>query len=111
MISSSSYPYNLQKITLQKGEEIVYTDTMKGEQCLVFLHGLASYMPVWMRNIGHFQEQYRCVALDLPGHGLSSRGAYSYSISFYMEVVYEWLKRLQIKKAIWWGIRWAGRLP
>jgi pimeloyl-ACP methyl ester carboxylesterase len=110
MIPSSSYPYNLQKMTLQRGEEIVYTDTIQGEQCLVFLHGLASYMPVWMRNISYFREQYRCVALDLPGHGLSSRGAYSYSISFYMEVVYEWLKRLQIKKAILVGHSMGGQI-
>ncbi len=107
---ASSYPYHLRKITLQKGEEIVYTDTAQGEQCLVFLHGLASYMPIWMRNISHFEKQYRCLALDLPGHGLSSRGAYSYSISFYTEIVYEWLKRLDIKKAILVGHSMGGQI-
>lgn len=40
---------------------------------LVLLHGNSSSMKIWNEAIDHFQANYRVVAVDFPGHGLSSK--------------------------------------
>jgi pyruvate dehydrogenase E2 component (dihydrolipoamide acetyltransferase) len=49
---------------------------------VVFLHGLGSHAEVWSAVAPTLAaEGRRCVALDLPGHGLSSKGAgFSYDL-------------------------------
>ncbi|RYF86938.1 MAG: alpha/beta hydrolase [Chitinophagaceae bacterium] len=56
-------------LTLENDIEIAFTDEGKGEQTLLFVHGLSSNSLIWRQNIGVFKNHYRCVALDLPGHG------------------------------------------
>ncbi len=38
---------------------------------LVFMHGNSTSMSLWNEAIEHFQAEYRIVAVDFPGHGLS----------------------------------------
>lgn len=40
---------------------------------IVLLHGFASEKDVWLRFIGHLPDGFRVIALDLPGHGDSTR--------------------------------------
>src|SRR5919107_1204705 len=40
---------------------------------LVFVHGLGGSQTTWATVLGNFAENYRVVALDLPGHGASSK--------------------------------------
>lgn len=90
--------------------DVAFTDMGKGEKTLVFVHGLASNLPVWKKNIDFLKEQYRCVALDLPGHGLSTKGDFPYSITFYMETLMELLKRLRVEKPILIGHSMGGQV-
>jgi pimeloyl-ACP methyl ester carboxylesterase len=39
---------------------------------LIFIHGWASSSRMWAREMEAFHSGYRCLALDLPGHGQSS---------------------------------------
>lgn len=90
--------------------DVAFTDMGEGEKTLVFVHGLASNLPVWKKNIEFLKEHYRCVALDLPGHGLSTKGDFPYNISFYMETLMEWLKRLRIENPILIGHSMGGQV-
>lgn len=40
---------------------------------LVLLHGFASEKDVWLRFMRHLPDDYRVVAIDLPGHGDANR--------------------------------------
>jgi pimeloyl-ACP methyl ester carboxylesterase len=42
---------------------------------VLFLHGLGSHAEVWSSVAPILAEGRRCVAVDLPGHGLSSKGS------------------------------------
>ncbi len=47
----------------------------EGDRCLLFIHGLGARADRWRRNLPVLAEQgYRCIALDLPGHGLADKG-------------------------------------
>ena len=45
------YPYPVKKIKLNDGKEIAYMDEGKGDQTILFIHGLGSYAPAWKKNI------------------------------------------------------------
>lgn len=40
---------------------------------IVFLHGIASFKEIWSPVIDELSEQYRCVSIDLLGHGASPK--------------------------------------
>lgn len=110
MIIHSSYPFPVRKIFLDN-IEIAYVDVGKGSACLVFVHGFASYLPVWSKNIQSLQKYYRCIALDLPGHGLSSREAsYPYTISFYADTIQKCLQSLDLEQVVLVGHSMGGQI-
>ncbi|MEM9454829.1 MAG: alpha/beta hydrolase [Myxococcota bacterium] len=84
------YPEPLaQTQTVQVGSvSVAYADQGQGDQTLLLIHGLGSYMPVWTYNVSALARDYRVVAIDLPGYGKSSKdNDYSYSMAFFAEVV------------------------
>lgn len=48
-----------------------YTDTGKGEATLVFLHYFGGSANSWSKVIAELYQQFRCIAIDLPGFGES----------------------------------------
>jgi len=47
----------------------------EGDRVLLFLHGLGARADRWRRNLLPMAAQgYRCIAIDLPGHGLAGKG-------------------------------------
>lgn len=53
------------------GIPVHISDSQKGAQCLVLLHGYLETMYIWNEFIDLMTETYRIIAIDLPGHGLS----------------------------------------
>ena len=82
------YPYNTKTITLPGNCEISYIDEGTGARTLVFIHGLANYALVWKKNIDYLKQYYRCIAIDLPGNGLSDRNEHEFTMDFFAESVY-----------------------
>lgn len=81
-----------------RGIRVAYTDNRrKNSAVLLFIHGLGNYHGVWKWNIGSLQKKYRCIAIDLPGNGLSSRGDHAYDMNFYTIVVEEFINGLELK--------------
>jgi pimeloyl-ACP methyl ester carboxylesterase len=78
-----------------KDINLAYTD--QGDASLpviVFIHGLTESIGSWASNIDELKENFRCIALDLPGHGLSEGGDHPYTPSFYEEIVVGFIKKL-----------------
>ncbi len=61
------------------GVNIHYRDLGEGYP-IVFLHGFTANTRVWAFNVPALRDRFRCVSLDLPGHGKSDKPA---DIDFY----------------------------
>ena len=98
-------------IRLQNDIEIAYLDQgPENGEMIVFIHGLANASMVWQWNTLVLSETLRCISIDLPGNGLSSRGEYSYGMAFYQECVLAFLQALNIQKVTLAGHSMGGQI-
>jgi len=84
-----------------------YIDAGSGE-ILVFLHGFCESRQVWAEFIKPLQQQFRTVALDLPGHGSNTQNNAGYSMAGMADDVKRQLDELEIKKCILIGHSMGG---
>jgi pimeloyl-ACP methyl ester carboxylesterase len=104
------YPFDVKKINIHEGIDIAYCDEGSGDTTLLFIHGLANYLPVWKHQVNFFKKDYRCIALDLPGNGFSSRGELPYTMFFYAECIIKFIEKLELKNAILCGHSMGGQI-
>lgn len=109
-MSELSYPFDTKSLSLSKKIELTYTDQGSGTNTLLFIHGLGSYMPAWQKNIPVLSESYRCIAIDLPGYGKSSKGNHSYDMKFFADVVAEFIQELDLKNVTLVGHSMGGQI-
>ncbi|MEZ4766615.1 MAG: hypothetical protein R3C26_26510 [Calditrichia bacterium] len=62
------------------------------------------------KNIAELRNNYRCIAVDLPGYGKSSKGPYPIGMAFYADVLAQFLVKLISRAPPSPGTRWADRL-
>jgi pimeloyl-ACP methyl ester carboxylesterase len=91
-----NYPYQVNYIALEDVGKIAYIDIGKGEKTILFIHGLGSYSPAWMHNLETLSKEYRCIAIDLPGYGHSEKRKHSGQMTYYAEVIHQFLSQLKI---------------
>lgn len=77
-----NYDEEVEKISIA-AEELAYVETGSGEKTLLFVHGLSSNLEAWSKNISELKQNYKCIAVDLPGYGKSSKKDSIYSLSDY----------------------------
>jgi pyruvate dehydrogenase E2 component (dihydrolipoamide acetyltransferase) len=85
----------------------------RAAQPLVFLHGLGGSLSTWQIVLGGLAEQYRVVALDLPGHGASAKAdpvEVDYSIPGHSAATAESLNILGLKNVIIVGHSLGGAI-
>lgn len=111
MTSTISYPYPVhrQKI-LHDAVDIAYIDEGKGTTTLLFVHGLGHSLLGWSKNIEYLKQYYRCIAIDLPGNGLSSTGEYPYSMHFFAEVISEFIRVKKLQHVYLAGHSMGGQI-
>jgi pimeloyl-ACP methyl ester carboxylesterase len=105
------YGYPTRQLQLDS-TRINYIDQGKGEP-IVMIHGLGGNATHWKRNIGVLSEQFRCIAIDLPGYGGSSvinRAEASAQLDFYAEKIAAMLMQLKAGKAIVMGHSMGGQI-
>jgi pimeloyl-ACP methyl ester carboxylesterase len=105
-----SYSYPIQKVIVGDNIDLAYIKTGEGTQTLLFVHGVASHIPVWDHNIQVLRKYYRCVAVDLPGHGFSAKKNYPYSIEFYVQTLRQFIKKLALKNVVLIGHSMGGQI-
>ena len=106
---NSIYPYRVNYTQTSAGK-IAFVDEGKGEQTIVFLHGLANYIGVWQANIEELKNTTRCIAIDFPGNGLSEGGDLPYSISLYSKILGEVIQNLNLKNVTLCGHGMGGHV-
>jgi len=105
-----TYPYNTKSVELPHNCNITYIDEGNGPVTLVFIHGLANYALVWKKNIDFLKQFYRCIAIDLPGNGLSDRNSHPYTMAFFAESVANLIDELDLKKVCIVGHSMGGQI-
>nr|NQU90697.1 alpha/beta hydrolase [Bacteroidota bacterium] len=104
------YPFEVSYVTLNDNIELAYVDEGQGDQTIIFIHGLGSYLKAWQKNIAGLKENYRCIALDLPGYGKSSKEAHSGQMSFYAGVIKNFIDKLNLKNVVLAGHSMGGQI-
>ena len=102
--------FNLQYI-VANGIRLAYSDNGDRQKpAILFIHGLGSHMQVWRYTVPHFQNNYRCITIDLPGHGKSEAGDYPYTPLFFSEVVKAFMDALKLDNLILCGHSMGGQI-
>jgi len=103
------YPFPAKFIEI-KNYNIAYIDEGNSKNILVFIHGLGSYLKAWDRNIPVLKNYFRCIAIDLPGYGKSSKHIHNGSVSFYVEIIYEFISKLNLQNVSLVGHSMGGQI-
>ena len=104
------YPYPTSKAQLSDGIEIAYMDQGQGEKTLLMVHGLGSYGPAWKQNMAALSQKNRCIAIDLPGYGKSSKGRYEGGMRFFADVVKEFVDGMGLENVVLMGHSMGGQI-
>ncbi|MEO1652219.1 MAG: alpha/beta fold hydrolase [Bacteroidota bacterium] len=105
-----AYPFEPKELEIGDSLTLSYVETGEGEETILFLHGLGSYLPVWKKNLADLAQNYRCIALDLPGHGLSSKDEYDYSMAFFARSLEAFLQEKTLDKVHLIGHSMGGQI-
>jgi pimeloyl-ACP methyl ester carboxylesterase len=73
---------------------------------LVFLHAASDTRKMWLPQTVQMQDEFRTVALDLPGHG--ARAGEKFTFKSAVKVVHEMLAEEQIDRAVLVGVSLGG---
>lgn len=103
------YPFPAKFIEI-KNYNIAYIDEGNSKNILLFIHGLGSYLKAWDRNIPVLKNYFRCIAIDLPGYGKSSKHIHNGSVSFYVEIIYEFISKLNLQNVSLVGHSMGGQI-
>ena len=90
------------------GGKVYVADSQKGEKCVLLLHGYLESLRVWDDFVGLLTDKVRVVAIDIPGHGLSSNIAPVHTMELMAEVVKGVIDELQIDKVTLVGHSMGG---
>jgi pimeloyl-ACP methyl ester carboxylesterase len=97
-MSELTYDYPVHYADLNDGIKLAYIDEGKGNgnETIIMIHGLGSYLPAWKKNINELSKYYRVIAIDLPGYGKSSKSPHSGLMSFYAGVIADFIHKLEL---------------
>ena len=103
------YPYETKTIEIEENLTIAYMDEGSGAP-IIFIHGLGSYAPAWKKTIAGLSDKHRCIAIDLPGYGKSSKGNYEGSMRYYADIVKKIADKLNLEKVTLAGHSMGGQI-
>ena len=104
------YDLPVKKMELSNNTTLAYVEQGTGDQTLIFIHGLGSYLPAWNKNIPELSQHYHCIAIDLPGYGKSSKGNYEFSMTYYAQVIKEFAEKKGIENLVLVGHSMGGQI-
>jgi pimeloyl-ACP methyl ester carboxylesterase len=110
LMNASYYTYDVETLTLPSGQEMAYTDTGHGPRTLLLVHGLGSYLPVYDKLIPLLADEFRCVAVDLPGFGRSGWPVDSVSIPFFAQQLEEFIQTMDLERVTLLGHSMGGQI-
>ncbi|MFC7142528.1 alpha/beta fold hydrolase [Halosimplex aquaticum] len=108
-LDRSRYPFEPDRLSLPAGE-ISYVDEGEGPT-LLFVHGNPTWSFLYRHLISGLSDEYRCVAPDLPGFGLSDDpAAFSYRPPALARTLRRFVDRLSLRDCALVLHDWGGPL-
>lgn len=104
-----NYEENVEKISIEN-EKIAFVDVGSGQNTLLFIHGLSSNLQSWKKNISELKNKYRCIALDLPGYGKSTKNSTTYSLKDYADFLNSFIEKKNLHDVILVGHSMGGQV-
>lgn len=105
------YPHAVKQQAINPETNLAYMEIGPANApVLLFIHGLGSYAPAWKMNLEALSSQYRCIAIDLPGYGQSSKGAYSGSMTAFAATVARFIEEKQLGAVTLVGHSMGGQI-
>ncbi|WP_227997767.1 alpha/beta fold hydrolase [Nocardia australiensis] len=106
-VDDELFPFQSRFVAID-GHTIHYVDEGSGPT-LLFLHGNPTWSFVYRDVIGALRDQFRCIALDYPGFGLSSaRPDYRHLPEEHIKVVTSFVDALTLSKVTLVAHDWGG---
>ena len=102
-------PYRIKKIPNQPAIAYLEAGPANGP-VILFLHGLGDSALIWSQSVAALQTDYRCIAIDLPGHGNSSADAFNYKMYAYADAVAAFIKSLNLRSFSLVGHSMGGQI-
>jgi pimeloyl-ACP methyl ester carboxylesterase len=93
----------------KSGLEICIADEGQGE-VILFVHGLSANLSCWIPVIERLKNSYRCIAIDLPGHGGSEKNLKRYSLPLLTDIVEEVIDVLRVDSLFLCGHSLGGEV-
>ena len=109
-MSELKYDHKVHYAELSNHLRLAYVDEGKGNETIIMIHGLGSYLPAWKKNIDVLSQHYRVIAIDLPGYGKSSKHPHSGLMTYYADVVAELIEHLDLKAVNLAGHSMGGQI-
>lgn len=103
-------PQDLEHVTISVGRHDLSAFTLGRGEPVVLLHGLGANKLSWLPLLGPLAESYRVVAVDLPGHGESSKRRGDHTPAYFGAVVGGLLDRLDVPRVALMGNSLGGRI-
>ena len=100
----------MQKVFLNDLNMNYFDNENHGKSVLVFIHGLGESLDSWSYQIEAFKNDYRVIALDVRGHGLSSDGTLNITIEQMGLDILALLDYLNIYAAHFIGLSMGGMI-
>src|SRR5262245_16649557 len=94
------------------GLKINYRDTGGDNPPIVLVHGFTGNVRNWALTVPSLRDRYRCVSIDLPGHGLSDKpkDSSAYELPRMAEVAWSAIEALGIQNPILMGHSMGGMI-
>ncbi len=80
---------------MRRAVDCHYTDEGEGE-CIVFVHGIGASGATWSGVVERLKPKYRCVRMDLRGHGQSPRPPSPYYLDDFVVDIEQLRNRLEV---------------
>jgi pimeloyl-ACP methyl ester carboxylesterase len=80
--------------------KVHYQSTGSGDKAIVLIHGWTCDHTFWRLNAPALTKQRRVLALDLPGHGLSSKPPVAYTMSLFARAVEAVMRHANVDRAV-----------
>jgi pimeloyl-ACP methyl ester carboxylesterase len=88
------------KIYSKDNIEIVYNSSGSNEPILLFIHCWCGNRGFWDRQIEYFCNKYKCIALDLAGHGESGNNRNNWTIDSFANDIVKLIDKLNANQII-----------
>lgn len=106
-LPESLFPFESRFVTIG-GQRVHYVDEGTGPMVL-FVHGNPDYSMLYRHQIRALRDRYRCVALDMPGFGLSEAGTgFQFTPDEQASILEGFIRHLKLQQAILVVHDWGG---